>query len=282
MTFGVRAKRSLGQNFLVDGNIQRKIVDALHPDPQDTILEIGPGTGALTRRLAGTVRRLVAVELDDRLAAALAVELASVPGLEVVHADVLDLDLAHIMAGSPGYRVVGNIPYNITTPLLFRLLEPEIRPLSILLMVQKEVAERLTALPGAKQYGALSVGVRSVARVELLFPVGRQAFRPVPRVDSAVVRVTPLDPPPLDPAEEEDLRSLTRTLFSWRRKQLQRTLRSAPHYGLNPKDVEALAEATGLDFSLRPESLDPAALIRLSQELRRRGLPPRKHNGRAP
>jgi len=269
----VRAKRSLGQNFLIDPQIQRRIVDALEAGPEDEVLEIGPGTGALTNHLAGKVRRLVAVELDDRLAVELGQRFRETPGVEIRHANALDLELEEITLDPARLKVIGNIPYNITSPLIFWLLERPVRPERIVLMIQKEVADRIMASPGTKSYGALSVGVRAVARVERLFNVGRGAFRPVPDVDSTVIRITPLRPPPLHPEEETDLRVLTRTAFSWRRKQLQKILRSAPEYELDPETITRVERETGIDLSLRPESLEPEEFIRLSRGLRAVGLP---------
>lgn len=269
----VRAKKSLGQNFLVDPAIQRRIVDALEPGPEDEVLEIGPGTGALTRHLAGEVRRLIAVELDDRLVDALRHEFATSPGVEIVHANALELDLAEIVPNIATLKVIGNIPYNITSPLIFWLLDRPVRPARIVLMIQKEVAERITAPPGTKAYGALSVGVRTVATVERLFTVSRGAFRPVPAVDSAVIRITPLHPPPLRAGEELDLRTLTRTAFHWRRKQLQKILRTAPEYQLDQDATARIELETGIDLQRRPESLTPEEFITLSRGLREIGVP---------
>jgi 16S rRNA (adenine1518-N6/adenine1519-N6)-dimethyltransferase len=268
-----RAKKSLGQNFLVDPNQQRRIVAALEPGPGDTVLEIGPGQGALTRHLAGQVGRLILVELDDGLAAALAAEYDGVNHVAVLHADFMDLDVRAVTADPADVKVVGNIPYNITTPIIFRLLERDVRPRCIVLMIQREVADRILAEPGSGVYGALSVGVRTVARVERLFHVARGSFRPVPRVDSTVIRITPLVPPPLDAAAEHDLRELTRAAFSWRRKQLQKTLRSAPAYRLDSADVAAVERETGIVLERRPEELEPGAFVRLSNALRGLGRP---------
>lgn len=272
----MRAKKSLGQNFLVDPNLQRKIVDALEPSGEDVVVEIGPGTGALTRHLAGRVKRLVAVEVDDRLADALSEELGETPGFEIWKMDALRLDLRDVSSDPGAIKVIGNIPYNITSPLLFHLLERRHRPGRIVVMVQKEVADRITAPPGEKAYGALSVGVRAVAEVERLFNVGRRAFRPVPDVDSTVIRITPHHPPRLEAGEEEDLRELTRVVFGWRRKQLQKTLRSAAEYGLGREELDAVRLETGLDLDRRPETLTPDELIELSRVLRRLGHPERR------
>ena len=172
----MRANKSLGQNFLVDPNFQRKIVDALAVGTEDEVLEIGSGRGALTRHLVGRVRRLVLVELDDRLVADLRERWGARPDVHIVHADALSLDLGSLATSLEKLKVVGNIPYNITSPLLFRLLERP-RPAEILIMVQREVADRILADPGTAAYGALAVGVRSVADVEKVLQVPRRAFR---------------------------------------------------------------------------------------------------------
>lgn len=261
-----RPKRSLGQNFLIDPNLQKKIVAAVGAGPEDEVLEIGPGRGALTRHLAGRVRRLVLVELDDDLAAGLERLYADRDDVVVVHADVLEVRLEDVAQDVPRLRVVGNVPYNITTPILFRLLERP-RPWDIVIMVQDDVADRIVAVEGTRAYGALSVGVRSVATAERLFRVGRQAFRPVPGVDSAVVRITPARPERLALGEEERLRRLVRAAFQWRRKQLRRILRDHPDLAC-PLDVaEAAAERAGVDLSDRPERLSPERFVALAAAL---------------
>lgn len=270
-----RPKRSLGQNFLVDPNLQRKIVDALEPGPEDTVVEIGPGRGALTDHLVERVGRVVAVEKDDVLAATLAGRYAGRPGVDIVRGDALEIEPRELGVDPASVKVVGNLPYNITSPLLFRLLEPAWRPRLLVVMIQREVAERIQAAPGGKAYGALSVGIRSVASVEWLFGVGRGAFRPVPGVDSAVIRITPLRPAPLTPEEERDLRDLTRAAFGQRRKQLQKVLRTAPGYGLRGEQVDALGAELGVALTRRPEELDPDALVGLARALRRHGYPAR-------
>ncbi|MCG6989504.1 MAG: 16S rRNA (adenine(1518)-N(6)/adenine(1519)-N(6))-dimethyltransferase RsmA [Gemmatimonadetes bacterium] len=266
MTPPHRAKRSLGQNFLVDANLQRKIVEALGAGPDDEVLEIGPGRGALTHHLAGAVARLVAVELDDALAGALRDRYAGRDDVSIVHGDVLKVRLRDHVRDPAAVVVVGNIPYNITSPILFRLLERP-RPRVMVLMVQEEVGERLIAPAGTSAYGALTVGVRSVATVERLFRVGRKAFRPAPRVDSAVVRVRPLFPPPLEEREETRLRMVVRAAFQWRRKQMGKILREHPDLGLDPEKAKAAAAAAGVDPQDRPERISPEAFITLSRWL---------------
>lgn len=268
----MRPKKSLGQNFLVDPNLQRKIVDALEIRPEGEVLEIGPGRGALTRHLAGRARRLVLVELDEALAAELEERYGEREGVRVVRADFLELDVSEWIEDPAALAVVGNIPYGITTPILFKLLERP-RPREIVLTLQKEVGERIAADPGTSAYGALAVGVRSVARVERLFDVSRHAFRPVPGVDSTVIRIRPVRPPPLSRDQERRLRALTRAGFQWRRKQLGTTLRKHPVFDLTHGELEALAKETGFDFRRRPETFSPDELIRLSGALAGLGRP---------
>jgi 16S rRNA (adenine1518-N6/adenine1519-N6)-dimethyltransferase len=264
-----RAKRALGQNFLIDPNIQRKIVAALDPGPDDEVLEIGPGVGALTRHLAGAVRRLVLVELDNNLAARLREEFAGDPSVEVVNEDVLDVPLERISSDPAALKVIGNIPYNITTPILFSLLERRPRPRQIVLMVQREVADRILEPAGSKTYGALAVGVQAVADVSRVMNVSRDAFRPVPDVMSSVVKIVPHNPPRLDPVDEAALRELTRAAFQQRRKQFQRILRDAYH--LSVDEVEEVGRAAGMDLVQRPETFSSEKFIDLARVLRARG-----------
>ncbi len=264
----MRAKKSLGQNFLVDVGLQQRIVEALDCAQSDTVLEIGSGRGALTRHLVGRAGRLVLVELDDRLAEALQREWGSRPDVDVLHQDFLELDWSAAGLDPAQLLIVGNIPYNITAPIIFKLLERP-RPRDIILMVQREVADRLTAEPGTREYGALSVGVRCVATVEKVLGVPRTAFRPVPKVDSAVVRITPFAPPRLTSEEERSLRVLTRAAFAWRRKQLQKILRDHEALGVPRDRLEVLSQETGWDLTRRPETLSPDDFVHLSRFIAR-------------
>ena len=260
----MKPKRSLGQNFLIDPNLQRKITASLGDPSEQALVEIGPGKGALTQHLIGLSDRLVLIELDDELVEDLRASYGGRAGVEIVHRDVLTVDFGALFPDQTPFRVVGNIPYNITAPIIFKLLERP-RPSEILLMVQKEVAERLVADPGTSEYGALTVGVRTVASCKKLFAVPRTAFRPVPKVDSVVIRIVPDDPPPLSLSEEAGVRRLTRAAFQWRRKQLQKTLRDHPDLALDRASVEGIAASTGWDLSRRPETFSPDELVRISK-----------------
>ncbi len=260
-----RARRSLGQNFLVDQNLQKKIVSAIDPGPDDEVLEIGPGLGALTKHLENGVGRLILVELDNDLAARLQQTYSENERVTVVHQDIIKTRLEDISPDPSRLKVIGNIPYNITTPIIFHLLERRPRPRMIVLMVQKEVGDRVLASPGGKANGALAVGVQSVADVERVVNVPRTAFRPMPGVDSTVIRITPHAPPHLSAELEASLRTLTRAAFGQRRKQFQRILRDA--FDLSPADIEALTARTGLDLVARPESFSAGQFISLAQAL---------------
>ena len=213
------ARKRFGQHFLVDEAVCEAIVCAVDPRPGEAIVEIGPGLGALTRGLLARCGRLVAVELDRDLAA----RLRRVQGIDVVEADVLRVDLAELCsrAGGP-LRVVGNLPYNISTPILFHLLESVEHIGDQHFMLQREVVQRMAAAPGTKAYGRLSVMLQWRYEVESLFDVGPEAFDPPPAVDSAVVRMQPL--PALQGVEAGRLGELVTVAFSQRRKLLRHTL----------------------------------------------------------
>jgi 16S rRNA (adenine1518-N6/adenine1519-N6)-dimethyltransferase len=250
-----RAKRRLGQHFLSDSRILERIADALGASEQDTVLEIGAGPGGLTGALAERAGRLVAIEKDAELVPALR---ARFPGVTVVEGDALELDW-HALAGA-GALVAGNIPYNITSPLLDKALVPP-RPPRIVFLVQKEVADRVTAEPGGGTYGALTVGVQAVARAERLFVVPAGAFHPRPKVDSAVLRLTPLDPPLVPDPEVPLFRRLVVGIFGFRRKQLGRGIRELT--GWPPDRAAAALRRANIDSAARPETLSPAAFVRL-------------------
>jgi 16S rRNA (adenine1518-N6/adenine1519-N6)-dimethyltransferase len=262
----VRAKRSLSQNFLVDHNIRRKIVTELGAGPDDAVLEVGPGHGELSDLLVGQVSRLVLVEKDNQLAAELAERFMDREDVRVVHGDALEVDLAGLLSGDRAGLLISNVPYGITSPLIFRFLEMQPIPRRMVLLVQREVAERIAASEGNKVYGALSVGVQARAAVRIAFRVGRQAFRPIPAVDSAVIVIEPR-PDAAARERQGDLRVLTRVAFSRRRKQLGRILRSAPEYALSTDSITRILEAEGLSPQARPETLTPDQFVELAARL---------------
>ena len=259
--------KRLGQHFLTDRRVLERIADALALGSADTVLEIGPGRGALTDLLAERAGRVVAVEIDRALAALLRDRYAGRPSVEIVEQDVLSSDLAEL-AGTERFVLAGNVPYYITTPILFHALRPP-RPERSVYLVQLEVAERMAAPPGSRTYGALSVNVQSVAEAELLFHVPPGASSPPPRVESAVVRVTPRPHPVVAAGDEERLRAFVQAAFGLRRKQMRRVLRTIASVGAAAAEG-ALAEAA-VDADARPETLTPHDFARLMSAVRRMG-----------
>lgn len=259
------ARKRFGQHFLTDPGILSRIAGTLAIGEGDTVLEIGPGRGGLTEELlhrVGPRGRVVAVEVDRDLSAALRLRYATRPELTMVEGDVLDADIGeHVQ---PPFLLVGNIPYNITTPILFKALDPP-RAARMVFLVQREVADRLAAPPGSRAYGALSANIQAVADVEVLFRVAAGAFSPPPKVESAVVRITPTDAPVVTPGEEQAFRSLVQSLFSFRRKQMARALREAT--GLAAGTTAAVLERAGIRPADRPEVLAPADFARLLRAL---------------
>lgn len=246
----MRARKRFGQHFLTDQGVLRHMVSLIRPLPGDRLLEIGPGHGELTEHLYGTTSRYVAVEIDRDLAPFLR---ARFNGLELVNADILRVDLASLLDGETPWRVVGNLPYNISTPLLVLLLDHLPRIADMHFMLQREVAARLAARPGSKAWGRITVLMQYHCEVEQLFDVPPESFDPPPKVWSAVLRLVPrrqklaLD----DPA---NLDLIVRHAFSQRRKQLGNALQS----------VALDWAATGIDASRRADDLSVAEFVALA------------------
>jgi len=255
-----RPKRRLGQHFLHDPRILNRLAEALGATPDDTVLEIGPGPGGLTEALVRVAGRVVAIEKDAEIIPGLR---ARVPGAVIVEGDALELDWGEL-AGGPGGLVTGNIPYNITSPLLDKALTPP-RPRRIVFLVQKEVALRVGAAPGSKEYGALTVGIQAVAKTEVLFTVPAGAFTPVPKVDSAALRLEPLSHPLISDDQVRSFRASVVGLFGFRRKQLVRAVRELT--GWDAERAAGAVEGAGLSPTVRPEVLSPPEFLRLHMAL---------------
>ena len=264
--------RRLGQHFLTDANILRKIVDALDPAPTDVVLEIGAGKGSLTQQLLARGLRVIAVEKDRRLAADLAARNAErgTERLSVVDGDALRVDWHALLETHlavprsafrvPRFKVVGNIPYYITSPLIAKALTPPL-PERIVFLVQAEVADRAVATPGSKAYGALSVGVQALCRAEKLFSVKPGAFHPMPKVAGALLCLAPLAEPLIQPEESARFRAFVTGCFGRRRKQLRNAVAGAT--GAPAPTVAEGLRALGLDPAARPETLPPSQFVRL-------------------
>jgi 16S rRNA (adenine1518-N6/adenine1519-N6)-dimethyltransferase len=255
--YGLRPDKRLGQNFLVDEAALQRVVAASGVQPEDAVLEIGPGLGSLTRYLAAASRGVVAVELDEALLPPLQAALAGFPNVTVVHGDILELDPSRLMAESQGsapfnrYQVIANIPYYITSAVIRHLLEANPRPAGLTLTVQREVAERITAGPGDMSLLALSVQVYGRPRIAARIPAG--AFYPPPKVDSAVIRVELYEQPVIP---EERLRvffRLAKAGFSQKRKMLRNALSAG--LAQKPAEAEALLHRAGVDPQRRAETL---------------------------
>ena len=252
---GLAPRRRFGQNFLIREDLADRIVDHCHLSQDDVAVEIGPGAGALTSRLASRVRRLIAVEKDTGLAALLREELAELPGVEIVEGDFLAFDLPAAAAahGVPRLAVAGNIPYNITTPVLERIFDQWAAVRVAVLLVQKEYAERLAAAAGTPEYGSLTLFARYHALLEPLMTVRAAAFWPRPEVDSMLVRFLLRERPPVEVPSEALLFRIIRGSFQMRRKQLMNTLEET--LGVGKQDVARLCRAAGIDPRRRGETL---------------------------
>ena len=253
-----RVRRRFGQHFLHDAAIIERIVAAVDPRPGQTMVEIGPGRGALTLPLLRRCGALTAVEIDRDLCERLRRDSHGAGMLHLVNEDALSFDFG-ALAGSRRLRIVGNLPYNISTPLLFRLLGQMRHIEDVHCTLQREVAERIEAAPGSKQYGRLSVMVQLDCAVECLFPIGAGAFRPRPQVDSTFLRLEARREAPVAVADRSIFAGLVRHLFSRRRKTLKSSLRGC-------LDAARIAQA-GCDPAARPETLAIADFARLADEV---------------
>jgi 16S rRNA (adenine1518-N6/adenine1519-N6)-dimethyltransferase len=254
-----RPKKSFGQHFLHDSRYIDRIVSAMAPRATDFVLEIGPGEGALTLPLLTAAGKLTAIELDTDLIPALQARAASVGELQIIHADVLKVDFTALAQrhGVDRLRIAGNLPYYISSPILFHCVEHFGAIADMHFMLQKEVVERMAAEPGSKVYGRLSVMLQLACRVEPLFTVPPEAFRPPPKVESAVVRLVPLAPQDRHDADAGDVYTVVKAAFAQRRKTLNNALKQL-------MDTDAIRRA-GVEPGARAETLAPEDFVRLAK-----------------
>ncbi|MFC4098744.1 16S rRNA (adenine(1518)-N(6)/adenine(1519)-N(6))-dimethyltransferase RsmA [Paenibacillus xanthanilyticus] len=268
--YGFSFKKSLGQNFLIDQNILRKIVSAAGLDKTKGALEIGPGIGALTQHLANEAARVTAIEIDDRLIPILGDIFADADNVHIEHGDVLKLNLSELMArqfdGLSGVSVVANLPYYVTTPILMKLLEEKLPLENIVVMIQKEVAERMAAKPGGKEYGSLSVAVQYYCEAELVCIVPHTVFIPQPNVDSAVIKLAVRKQPPVQVEDEAHFFRTVQACFAQRRKTLANNL-TAYVGKANREQLGPILAAIDIDPSRRGETLSLEEFAALSRAL---------------
>lgn len=251
-----RARKRFGQNFLNDPGVISRIVRSIAPSPEDRLVEIGPGQGALTLPLLEQCPSLTVIELDRDLVARLELLKADFPDLEIHQGDALKFDFARLTSEPDSLRVVGNLPYNISTPLIFHLLDYANLIHDMHFMLQKEVVERLAASPGNKDYGRLSVMVQYFCQADPLFTVPPECFRPRPKVDSAIVRLTPYPEPPHRAKDFATFKRLVSTCFQYRRKTLRNSLRKL----LPAEAIEDLK----MDVTIRPDHLSVEDFVALA------------------
>ena len=249
--FKLRADKKLGQNFLIDENIVRNIVAAAELSDKDTVLEVGPGIGTLTQGLAESGASVVAVELDKRLLPVLDTTLEGYDNVRIVNGDILQVDIMQTV-GVDEFKVCANLPYYITTPIIFALLEKRLPMERLVAMVQKEVAERMAAKPGGKDYGALSVAIQYYTEPEIAFIVPPSSFIPAPSVDSAVIVCKRREKPPVEVCDEALFFRVVKAAFSLRRKMLNNSLKNM---GIKGEQVAKWLELAGVDGKRRAETL---------------------------
>lgn len=261
-------QKRFGQNFLIDGHVIEKIINAADITKDDTILEIGPGIGTMTQYLAEAAGKVYAVEIDKNLLPVLDETLAEYDNVEVINNDILKIDINALLGEeAENVKVVANLPYYITTPIIMGLFENHIPAKSITVMVQKEVALRMQATPGSKDYGALSLAVQYYANPYIVANVPPNCFMPRPNVGSAVIRLTRWDNPPVQVKDEKLMFDLIRASFNQRRKTLQNGINNAPNLNFSKEQVVGALSKMGLSESVRGEALTLEQFARLSDLL---------------
>ena len=265
-------QKRYGQNFLIDEHVLGKIIRSAGITEEDFVVEIGPGIGTLTQYLAASARQVAAIEIDDALIPILEDTLSGYDNVMVIHDDVLKVDLAKLAEeknGGKPVKIVANLPYYITTPIIMGLFENHVPVESITVMVQKEVADRMKTGPGSKDYGALSLAVQYYARPELVANVPPNCFMPRPRVGSAVIRLQRHEKPPVEVQDEKLMFQIIRASFNQRRKTLVNGLGNAPELRVPKEQTTAVLEEMGLNPGVRGEALDLQQFAELSNRLKK-------------
>lgn len=268
--YGFNFQKKYGQNFLIDAHILEKIISASEITKEDCVLEIGPGIGTMTQYLAESAKKVIAVEIDDRLIPILKDTLSAYDNVTVIHDDILKVDVQKLCDeynGGKPVKVVANLPYYITTPIIMGLFESHVPLASITIMVQKEVADRMQVGPGTKDYGALSLAVQYYARPEIIANVPPGCFIPKPNVGSAVIRLTRYKEPPVETQDEKRMFAVIRAAFNQRRKTLVNALSNAGIYNITKEKTAEALEEMGLSATIRGEALTLDQFAKLSDLL---------------
>ncbi len=265
---GFRFSKSLGQNFLIDGNIIDRIIEGAGIRDDDGVIEVGPGIGTLTQKLCESAGKVVAIELDNNLLPILEETLGSYSNVEIVHGDVLKVNLNQLIEekfDGKKVKVVANLPYYITTPIIMKLLEEKLKIDKIVVMVQKEVALRMKAKPGNKDYGALSIAVQYYSKPEIIVDVPKNVFMPKPNVDSAVIMLDIYDEPVIKVRDEKLFFNVVKAAFGKRRKTLLNAL--AGGIALKKEEIEKVLERSQIDPVRRGETLSITEFARIADEI---------------
>ena len=265
---GFKFSKSLGQNFLIDSNVVDNIVEGANIGPEDFVIEVGPGIGTLTREIAKRAKKVIAVEIDKSLIPILENTLSDVENVELINEDILKMDIKKVIDEKlEGKRVklIANLPYYITTPIVMRFIEEEIPVSSIVVMIQKEVADRMNAVPSTKDYGSLSVAVQYYCETEIVTNVPKTVFIPQPKVDSTVIRLDVLENPKIKVVDKKLFFKVVKGAFSKRRKTILNCLGSYD-MGVSKEDIKRILESAGIDPVRRGETLSIDEFARLSNE----------------
>lgn len=274
--YDLKAKKSLGQNFIIDTNILRNIVDAGDVDKETTVIEIGPGIGALTEQIAKVAKEVIAFEIDDRLLPVLDDTLSPYDNITIIHQDILQVDFEQFakdyLTETSRLVVIANLPYYITTPITMALLESKLPVETMVLMMQKEVASRLEAKPSTKAYGSLSIALQYYTEVEVAFTVPRTVFMPQPNVESAIIRLDVRDEPAVQVEDETLFMKLVRASFQQRRKTIWNNLRKSLEIKGQEEDLREAFIQSGINPSRRGESLSIQEFAQLADAISHSGL----------
>lgn len=264
--YNIQPKKRMGQNFLIDEPTLEKIVRTLAPTNTDKVIEIGPGIGVMTRILTECAKFVAAVDADKDMIKILETELGERENLHIIHGDILDVNFSKLLTEGK-WLFIGNIPYNITSPLLFHIRDSRHLFKRGVLTIQKEVAHRLTAKPGGKDYGILSIAMQAVANIEICFDIGRRSFFPEPDVTSSVIKIIFPDKPKYNINDMELFSNVVRAAFSTRRKKLKNALEQSNFLKVTKDEISEAISKTAIDANARAEELDIETFVRLTDNL---------------